>query len=52
MTLDRRAIRKRFEDRFSVERMACEYVALYSEMLRESAVPILNSVPESEPAAA
>ena len=52
MTLDRRAIRRHFEDRFSVERMAREYVALYGEMLRESAVPILNSVPENEPAAA
>ena len=42
ITLDRRAIRKHFEDRFSVERMAREYVALYSEMLRESAVPDLE----------
>ena len=52
MTLDRRAIRRHFEDRFSVERMAREYVVHYREMLRESAFPILNSVPENEPAAA
>jgi glycosyltransferase involved in cell wall biosynthesis len=35
--LDRRAIRCRFEERFSVERMARDYAALYSEVLRHSA---------------
>ena len=33
-TLDRRAIRYRFEERFTVERMAHDYVALYSDVLR------------------
>ncbi len=32
--LDRGAIRRRFEERFSVERMARDYVALYGEVLR------------------
>ena len=32
-TLDRVAVRHRFEERFSVERMARDYLALYSEVL-------------------
>jgi glycosyltransferase involved in cell wall biosynthesis len=36
--LDRAAIRRRFEERFSVERMAREYLALYSEVLRRGTV--------------
>ena len=51
--LDRPAIRRHFEDRFSVERMTRDYIALYSEILRHSAVnPILNPIPERRPAAA
>jgi len=51
--LDRPAIRRHFEDRFSVERMTRDYIALYSEILRHSAVsPILNPIPESRPVAA
>jgi glycosyltransferase involved in cell wall biosynthesis len=43
-TLDRRAIRRRFEERFSVERMARDYVMLYSEILRRGPVDaVLNS---------
>ena len=43
-TLDRRAIRRRFEERFSVERMARDYVRLYSEILRRGPVDaVLNS---------
>jgi glycosyltransferase involved in cell wall biosynthesis len=34
IALDRRAIRRRFEQRFTVERMARNYVALYNEVLR------------------
>jgi glycosyltransferase involved in cell wall biosynthesis len=34
ISLDRRAIRRRFEQRFTVERMAHNYVALYNEVLR------------------
>jgi Glycosyl transferases group 1 len=48
--LDRPAIRRHFEDRFSVERMTRDYIALSSEILRHSAVsPILNPIPESRP---
>jgi glycosyltransferase involved in cell wall biosynthesis len=36
--LDRAAIRRRFEERFSVERMAREYVALYETVLRHGAL--------------
>ena len=37
-TLDRRAIRRRFEERFSVERMARDYVTLYGEIFRRDTV--------------
>jgi Glycosyl transferases group 1 len=36
--LDRGAIRRRFEEQFSVERMARGYVALYGEVLRRGTV--------------
>jgi hypothetical protein len=36
--LDRNAIRRRFEERFAVQRMAGEYLALYREVLRRGAV--------------
>jgi len=32
-TLDRLAVRRRFEERFSVERMAVDYLSLYSQVL-------------------
>jgi glycosyltransferase involved in cell wall biosynthesis len=41
LALDRKAIRRHFEGRFSVERMAREYVALYSEVARRGAVSAL-----------
>jgi glycosyltransferase involved in cell wall biosynthesis len=34
LKLDRRAVRHRFEKRFSVQRMARDYVALYDKALR------------------
>ena len=37
-TLDRAAIRRRFEDRFTVERMASDYLALYESILRRGIV--------------
>jgi glycosyltransferase involved in cell wall biosynthesis len=37
-TLDRAAIRRRFVERFSVERMARDYLALYAAVLRRGAV--------------
>jgi glycosyltransferase involved in cell wall biosynthesis len=38
IALDRRAIRRRFEKRFAVERMAGDYLALYGEVLGRSSV--------------
>jgi glycosyltransferase involved in cell wall biosynthesis len=38
VTLDRRAIRHRFEERFTVERMARDYVDVYNEVLHRSSV--------------
>jgi hypothetical protein len=32
--LDRRRVRRRFEERFSVERMARDYVAVYKRLAR------------------
>src|SRR6516164_3074739 len=43
-TLDRVAIRRRFEERFSVGRMARDYLALYSELLHSGRLdPVLTS---------
>ncbi len=50
--LDRAAIRRRFEERFSVERMASEYVALYETVLRHGAMDgALNSAVAAQAAA-
>jgi hypothetical protein len=38
MRLDRRAIRRRFEERFTVERMARDYLALYERVLSRRSV--------------
>jgi glycosyltransferase involved in cell wall biosynthesis len=44
MKLDRRTIRRRFERRFTVERMAEDYVALYREVLdRGASTPVVVS---------
>jgi glycosyltransferase involved in cell wall biosynthesis len=44
VALDRRAIRRRFEQRFTVERMARDYVALYSDVLRRGSIsPVVVS---------
>src|ERR1700686_5463605 len=55
MALDRRAVRRRFEQRFSSERMAADYVAVYRSLLkrpsieeRETAVPMPRPVLEKE----
>jgi glycosyltransferase involved in cell wall biosynthesis len=46
LALDRRTIHRRFEQRFSVERMARDYVALYEKVLgRGSALPLVVSAP-------
>ena len=50
--LDRVAIRRRFEERFSVERMARNYLALYNAMLRRGTVDaVLNSAAAAQAAA-
>ena len=36
IALDRRAVRRRFEQRFSSARMATDYVALYRSLLKQS----------------
>jgi glycosyltransferase involved in cell wall biosynthesis len=40
-SLDRAVIRQRFMQRFSVERMACDYLTLYRTILRRGAVGAL-----------
>jgi len=50
--LDRGAIRRRFEERFSAERMARDYVALYGEVLRRGTVDaVLSSAVTAQAAA-
>jgi glycosyltransferase involved in cell wall biosynthesis len=39
LALDRKAIRARFEERFSAARMAADYVKIYQKMLRKHAGP-------------
>jgi glycosyltransferase involved in cell wall biosynthesis len=44
IALDRRVIRRRFEERFSAERMAQDYIELYGDVLRRTAVnPVVLS---------
>ena len=47
IALDRHAIRGRFEERFAVERMARDYLALYGEVLRRNSVSpvVVNETP-------
>jgi glycosyltransferase involved in cell wall biosynthesis len=42
LALDRRAIRARFEQRFSSARMATNYLKIYHKMLRKHEVPQLH----------
>ena len=39
LALDRRAVRRRFEQRFSSARMATDYVALYRSLLKQPSIP-------------
>jgi glycosyltransferase involved in cell wall biosynthesis len=41
LKLDRRAVRRRFEERFSVQRMARDYVALYDKALRRRSADVM-----------
>ena len=38
LALDRHAVRRRFEQRFSSARMATDYVALYRSLLKRSSI--------------
>jgi hypothetical protein len=40
LQLDRRAVRRRFERRFSSTRMAEDYVALYHSLIAQSSQPV------------
>ena len=53
INLDRCTIRQRFEQRFTVERMARDYVALYKAMLNRSATKpaVLSTAVEQRDAA-
>jgi len=46
LALDRRAVRRRFEERFSATRMAKDYVALYGSLLEQSEAENLTLAPE------
>jgi glycosyltransferase involved in cell wall biosynthesis len=50
LSLDRASIRRRFEQRFSVGRMARDYVALYTEVLRRGSVGavVMNATPAGQ----
>ena len=39
LALDRRMVRRRFEERFSAARMARDYVRIYRSMLRKQDIP-------------
>jgi glycosyltransferase involved in cell wall biosynthesis len=45
LQLDRRAVRRRFEERFTAERMAAEYVAIYHQLLSRRAPPVSDMLP-------
>ena len=51
IALDRHAVRRRFEQRFSSARMATDYVALYHSLLEQSSIPERETtVPPLRPA--
>ena len=51
IALDRHAVRRRFEQRFSSARMATDYVALYRSLLEQSSIPERETtVPPLRPA--
>jgi glycosyltransferase involved in cell wall biosynthesis len=51
LALDRRAVRRRFEQRFTATRMAKEYVQTYRALLKEARIsPIRQVVPALQPA--
>jgi hypothetical protein len=50
LALDRRAVRQRFEQRFSAARMARDYVHVYRSLLKSAALPERETaVPRLQP---
>jgi glycosyltransferase involved in cell wall biosynthesis len=47
LALDRRAVRERFEQRFTSQRMARDYVALYETLMHRPALPTRSTIEES-----
>jgi glycosyltransferase involved in cell wall biosynthesis len=47
MELDRRAVRRRFEERFTATRMAKDYVQVYKSLLARSDVKLVTSLAET-----
>jgi glycosyltransferase involved in cell wall biosynthesis len=50
LSLDRRGVRRRFEDRFSAQRMAKDYLAVYRSLLRQplgSSIEVRRRMPSS-----
>jgi len=47
MELDRRAVRRRFEERFTATRMAKDYVRVYKSLLARSDVKLVPSLAET-----
>src|SRR5512143_1327993 len=47
MGLDRRAVRRRFEERFTATRMAKDYVQVYRSLLARSNVKLVPSLAET-----
>jgi hypothetical protein len=39
LALDRRAVRQKFEQRFSASRMAKDYVQVYRSLIKQQALP-------------
>jgi glycosyltransferase involved in cell wall biosynthesis len=50
LALDRHAVRRRFEERFSATRMATDYVALYRALLEQSVSKRERTAPLPRPA--
>jgi glycogen synthase len=49
LALDRHAVRRRFEQRFSSARMATDYLALYRSLLKQSERETTVSLPRPVP---
>jgi hypothetical protein len=51
LALDRRAVRRRFDQRFTATRMAKDYVEIYRALLKQAPAPSMQEVmPRLQPA--